>query len=70
MTEIVQSCGQQGALRVLDHPTPTPKQHELLVAPLYAGLCGTDIQILRGLRSEPNPIIGHKCVARVVFSGG
>ena len=61
---------KQGALRVLDHPTPMPNQHELLVAPLYAGLCGTDIQILRGLRSEPSPIIGHEGVARVIFSGG
>ncbi|WP_158259843.1 alcohol dehydrogenase catalytic domain-containing protein [Phyllobacterium phragmitis] len=54
---------------MLKRPTPIPNDYELLVAPLYAGLCGTDIQILRGLRSDPTPIIGHEGVARVVSAG-
>ncbi|WP_158843838.1 alcohol dehydrogenase catalytic domain-containing protein [Saccharothrix deserti] len=59
-----------GTVTVLDRPTPVPDEHELLLAPVYAGLCGTDIQMLRGLRSDPSPVIGHEGVARVVAAGG
>ncbi|KOV87158.1 alcohol dehydrogenase catalytic domain-containing protein [Nocardia sp. NRRL S-836] len=59
-----------GTVSVLDRPTPTPGEHEILVAPTFAGLCGTDIQMLRGLRSDPSPVIGHEGVARVVAAGG
>ena len=58
-----------GKLSVLERPTPKPDGHEVLVAPLYAGLCGTDIQILRGLRFDSSPVIGHEGVARVVAAG-
>jgi threonine dehydrogenase-like Zn-dependent dehydrogenase len=58
-----------GTISVLERPTPTPGDHEILVAPTFAGLCGTDIQMLRGLRSDPSPVIGHEGVARVVATG-
>ena len=57
------------AVTVVERPTPVPGPGELCVAPLFAGLCGTDIQILRGLRGDPAPVIGHEGVARVVDSG-
>ncbi|AUG99045.1 hypothetical protein CWC46_03960 [Prodigiosinella confusarubida] len=31
-----------------------------------AGLCGTDLQILRGIRQESSSILGHEGIARVV----
>lgn len=50
--------------------TPDPRPGELLIAPVLAGLCGTDIQMLRGLRNDPAPVIGHEGVARVVATCG
>ncbi|MDI6098927.1 alcohol dehydrogenase catalytic domain-containing protein [Actinoplanes sp. NEAU-A12] len=50
-------------------PTPVPGPGEMVIAPRYAGLCGTDIQMLRGLRDDPAPIIGHEGIARVVATG-
>jgi hypothetical protein len=35
-----------------------------------AGICGTDWQILRGLREDPTPVLGHEGVAYVVEPGG
>ncbi|MBS0969453.1 alcohol dehydrogenase [Chimaeribacter arupi] len=60
---------QHGTVSVLTQATPSPAGYELLVKPLYAGLCGTDIQMLRGLRADPSPIIGHEGIARVIAAG-
>ncbi|AEV84572.1 cyclitol dehydrogenase [Actinoplanes sp. SE50] len=54
---------------VADVPTPVPGPGELLVGTEWAGLCGTDIQMLRGLRDDPEPIIGHEGIARVIAAG-
>ena len=35
---------------------------DLTGRPLVAGLCGTDLQILRGLRSDPAEVLGHEGV--------
>ncbi|MBE3014676.1 alcohol dehydrogenase catalytic domain-containing protein [Microbispora sp. NEAU-D428] len=53
----------------MPRPTLAPGPGELSVAPLYAGLCGTDIQMLRGLRDDPAPVIGHEGIARVTAAG-
>ena len=58
-----------GKLSVALRPTVAPGPGELSVATLYAGLCGTDIQMLRGLRADPAPVIGHEGIARVVAAG-
>lgn len=58
-----------GTLSVAPRRTTTPGPGELSVATLYAGLCGTDIQMLRGLRDDPAPVIGHEGIARVVAAG-
>jgi len=42
---------------------------ELLLMPLVAGLCGTDIQILRGERDEKAAVIGHEGIAQIVQVG-
>lgn len=42
---------------------------ELIVAPEKVSICGTDIQILRGLRDDPAPIVGHEGLAEVAEVG-
>jgi threonine dehydrogenase-like Zn-dependent dehydrogenase len=59
-----------GGVAVERLPTPEPGPGEVLLAPVLAGLCGTDLQMLRGLREDPAPVIGHEGVARVVATGG
>lgn len=49
--------------------TPAIGPGELLLAPLVAGLCGTDIQMLRGLRNDPAAVIGHEGIAKIVSAG-
>jgi threonine dehydrogenase-like Zn-dependent dehydrogenase len=61
--------GGPGSVSVALRPTPVPGPGELGIAPLCAGLCGTDIQMLRGLRDDPAPVIGHEGIARVVAAG-
>lgn len=56
-------------IRVRHLPTPEPAAGELLIAPEIAGLCGTDLQMLRGLRDDPAPVIGHEGTARIVSAG-
>ncbi|WP_317698941.1 alcohol dehydrogenase catalytic domain-containing protein, partial [Aeromicrobium sp. REDSEA-S32_B7] len=56
-------------LRLHSLPTPTPGPGELLLAPEVVGVCGTDLQILRGLRADPAEVLGHEGVARVVAVG-
>jgi len=59
--------GQQVTVKSV--PTPRIGAGELLVAPRVAGLCGTDLQILRRERDDPAQVIGHEGVARIVEIG-
>ncbi|MFI0975916.1 alcohol dehydrogenase catalytic domain-containing protein [Streptomyces sp. NPDC021093] len=59
--------GQQVLVRRL--PTPRPAPGEILVAPQVAGVCGTDLQMLRGLRDDAAPVLGHEGLARTVAVG-
>ncbi|MBD3580331.1 MULTISPECIES: alcohol dehydrogenase catalytic domain-containing protein [Streptomyces] len=56
-------------VEVAEVPTPPLAPGDMLLAPLTAGICGTDWQILRGLRGDPSPVPGHEGVARVVEPG-
>ncbi|WP_158263085.1 ROK family protein [Amycolatopsis sp. CA-128772] len=58
-----------GSVSVQARATSEPGPGELVVATEYAGLCGTDIQMLRGLRDDPAPVIGHEGIATVVAAG-
>ncbi|MFD5465938.1 alcohol dehydrogenase catalytic domain-containing protein [Kitasatospora sp. NPDC127059] len=60
---------EPGGVRLRLRPTQRPAPGELLVATQVAGLCGTDIQMLRGLRDDPAPVIGHEGIARVIAAG-
>jgi 2-epi-valiolone-7-phosphate 1-reductase len=55
---------------LVDTPTPELKPGDVLLAPIIVGICGTDWQILRGLRTDPSPVLGHEGIAVVVAPGG
>jgi 2-epi-valiolone-7-phosphate 1-reductase len=56
-------------IALAERPTTPPGPGELSLAPETAGLCGTDLQILRGLRDETAAVLGHEGVARVAAAG-
>ncbi len=55
---------------LLEHvPTKRPQAGEILVAPLYVGICGSDLDLLRGTRPLGTRILGHEGVGEVVAVG-
>jgi glucose 1-dehydrogenase len=67
--------GQEGSAELTELPEPNPKDGELLVQPLYLGVCGTDREILDGAHGEPPPgeerlVLGHELLGRVKEAGG
>jgi threonine dehydrogenase-like Zn-dependent dehydrogenase len=63
---VVLAPGQMALERV---PTKHPQMGELLVAPLYVGICGSDLDLLRGTRPLGTRILGHEGVAEVAAVG-
>jgi threonine dehydrogenase-like Zn-dependent dehydrogenase len=63
---VAQAPGQIGIERV---PTQDPGVGEILVAPVYVGVCGSDLDLLRGARPLGTYIMGHEGVAEVVAVG-
>ena len=67
--------GQPESAELTDLPDPEPKDGELLVEPLYLGVCGTDREIVEGGHGEPPPgrerlVLGHELLARVKEAPG
>lgn len=67
--------GEAGSAAVHDVPEPDESDGSVLVETLGIGVCGTDLEILRGDYGEAPPgasslILGHECVGRVVAGGG
>ena len=67
--------GRPGSAELTEVPEPEPKEGELLVEPLYLGVCGTDREILDGAHGEPPPgserlVLGHELLGRVRDGGG
>ncbi|MET9953315.1 alcohol dehydrogenase catalytic domain-containing protein [Streptomyces sp. NPDC006339] len=60
---------EAGVSRIVRRETPVPGPGEVLLAPEAVSLCGTDIQMLRGLRDDPSPVLGHEGACRVVAVG-
>lgn len=52
--------------RIVEEVTPVICDGELLVEPLFVGVCGTDLQIIRRQRPDPAVILGHEGIARVL----
>lgn len=59
----------QGASSVVDQPVPEPRPGEVVLAPEAVSLCGTDLQMLRGIRDDPSAVLGHEGACRVVDVG-
>jgi len=67
--------GQEGSAELTELPEPQAKNGEVLVEPLYLGVCGTDREILDGDHGEPPPgeerlVLGHELLGRVKEAGG
>ena len=61
--------GQPASVELTELPDPEPKEGELLVEPLYLGVCGTDYEIVQGYHGEPPPgqerlVLGHELLGR------
>ena len=66
--------GQPDSAELTELPEPEPRDGELLVEPLYLGVCGTDREIVHGGNGEPPPgrerlVLGHELLGRVRDSG-
>ncbi|MFV4912411.1 alcohol dehydrogenase catalytic domain-containing protein [Microbacterium lacticum] len=55
-----------GASAVVERQSPKLAPGDLLLAPEAVSLCGTDHQMLRGLRDDPSSVLGHEGACRVV----
>lgn len=53
---------------IAEEITQDVRSGELLVEPLFVGVCGTDLQIIRRQRPDPAVILGHEGIARVIDS--
>jgi len=67
--------GDPGSAELTELPEPAPKKGELVVEPLYLGVCGTDREILDGAHGEPPEgqerlLLGHELLGRVREAGG
>ncbi|MEJ3744881.1 ROK family protein [Actinomycetes bacterium KLBMP 9797] len=50
-------------------PRPRCGKEQFLARVAFAGICGTDLQIVRGERGCEPGVLGHECVAQVVEVG-
>jgi glucose 1-dehydrogenase len=62
--------GRPDSAELTELPEPEARDGELLVEPLYLGVCGTDREILEGAHGEPPPgkerlVLGHELLGRV-----
>jgi glucose 1-dehydrogenase len=67
--------GKPDSAELSERPEPEAKEGELLVEPLYLGVCGTDREIIEGGHGEPPPgqerlVLGHELLGRVREPGG
>lgn len=53
---------------VIGVDAPNIEQGQIITQPLYVGICGTDLQIIRRQRPDPATILGHEGVARIIES--
>ncbi len=60
---------EPGQMRIEWVPTKRPQAGEILVSPLLAGICGSDLDMMRGARPLGTRILGHEGVAQVVAVG-
>ena len=62
-------CYKQNDLRTEDLPIPEISDNEVLIKMLACGLCGTDIQKIRGNTVNKPTVLGHEVVGKIVKKG-
>lgn len=62
-------CYKQNDLRTEDLPIPEISDNEILIKMLACGLCGTDIQKIRGDTVNKPTVLGHEVVGEIVKKG-
>ncbi|MFV0280673.1 MAG: zinc-binding dehydrogenase [Rhodoblastus sp.] len=72
---------RDGRIEILDLPDPVPGAGKALLAPLFAGICGSDLHLQSGLKAAAEPLSaperanlpifvpGHEFSARVIAFG-
>lgn len=69
MTTMHAAFVQNGALTLrTDYPAPTPHGDEALLRVRLAGVCATDIELLRGYKGGFRGVLGHEFVGDVVHA--
>lgn len=58
-----------GQILIESVPTKRPRSGEILVSPLRVGICGSDLDMMRGTRPVGTRILGHEGVAEIVAVG-
>lgn len=51
------------------HPSIIPGENEVMIELIYAGVCGTDLQILRRERQDYTAILGHEGIGEIKLIG-
>ncbi len=66
MDALVVSAREPGRIRLVhDHPKPTPRPGEVLIEVVRAGVCSTDLEIVRGYMGFSG-VPGHEFVGTVI----
>ncbi|MFH0859331.1 MAG: alcohol dehydrogenase catalytic domain-containing protein [Patescibacteria group bacterium] len=60
---------KQGKLKLNISEINQPKEDEILIKIDYVGICGTDLQIINGLRPDTARILGHEGIGKIIAVG-
>ena len=70
MKAIVKTAPGEGRLELLEWPEPSPAENEVKFRVGAAGICGTDIHIVRGTWAcRPPVVLGHEWSGTIVEAG-
>jgi L-iditol 2-dehydrogenase len=70
MKAVVKTGPGEKQLELKDWPEPSPASHEVKLRIAAAGICGTDIHIIKGRwRCDPPVVLGHEFCGTVVEAG-
>jgi L-iditol 2-dehydrogenase len=71
MRAIIKTSHGEGHLEFGEWPEPTPAPDEIKLKVGYAGICGTDIHIIKGeWPCRPPVVLGHEFCGSAVEVGG
>ncbi|MGB9857419.1 MAG: zinc-dependent alcohol dehydrogenase [Dictyoglomaceae bacterium] len=58
-------------LELIETPYPIPKENEVLIEVIYAGICGSDLHAYQGEHPfvKPGIVLGHEFVGKIIGKG-